>query len=56
MQGCITDLLKYKATSEETNFIERIKAPIFLEGVLAIDNVRGPIRFRRESQTQNLKR
>ena len=27
-----------------------MKAPIFLEAVLAIDNVRAPIQFRRESQ------
>ena len=35
--------------------MERIKAPIFLEA--ALDNVRAPIQFRRESQPrQHLKR
>ena len=30
------------ATSEERNFIERMKAPIFLEAVLAIDTMQEP--------------
>ena len=39
------------ATLEEINFIERIKAPMFLEAVLEMhrDNVRAPIQFRTES-------
>ena len=38
------------ATLEEINFIEQIKAPIFLEVVLAMhrNNVRAPIHFRTE--------
>ena len=31
------NLQRHKATLEERNFIERIKAPIFLEAVLAIE-------------------
>ena len=31
------DLQRYIATSEERNFIEQIKAPIFFKAVLAID-------------------
>ena len=31
----MVDLLRYRATSGKRNFIERIKAPIFLEAVLA---------------------
>ena len=31
---------RYRATSGETNFIERIKAPIFFEAVLAIDIIK----------------
>ena len=31
------NLQRHKATSEERNFIERIKGPIFLEAVLAIE-------------------
>ena len=34
MQGRMVDLKRYRATSEERNFIERIKDPIFLEAVL----------------------
>ena len=37
MQGHMIDLQRYKATSEEGKFIERIKALIFLETVLAIE-------------------
>ena len=36
MQGCIVDLQRYRATFGETNFIKQVKAPIFLEEVLAI--------------------
>ena len=38
------------------NFIEQVKAPIFLYAVLAIEiyNVRARIQFRRESQPQNI--
>ena len=35
MHGCMVHLLRYRATSGERNFIEQIKAPIFLEVVLA---------------------
>ena len=34
-----------RATSGERNFIEWIKAPIFLETVLVTDNVRAPIQL-----------
>ena len=37
MQGHIVDLKRYRATSGERNFIEQIKAPIFLKAVLAIE-------------------
>ena len=37
MHGRIVDLWRYRATSGKRNFIERIKVPIFLETVLAID-------------------
>ena len=33
----MVDLQRYRATSGERNFIERIKAPIFLDAVLAIE-------------------
>ena len=33
----IVNFWRYKATLGETNFIESIKAPTFLEAVLAID-------------------
>ena len=33
----MVDLKKYRATSGERNVIEHIKAPIFLEAVLAIE-------------------
>ena len=49
-------LIEYRASSGERNFMERIKAQIFLEAVLATDNVRAPIQFRRESQPKHLKR
>ena len=49
-------LIEYRASSGERNFMERIKAQIFLEVVLATDNVRAPIQFRRESQPKHLKR
>ena len=42
MQGRMADLLRYRATSGERNFIERIKASIFLEAVLAIDVMQDP--------------
>ena len=32
----------YRATSEERNFVERIKTPIFLEVVLAIEIMQEP--------------
>ena len=47
----MVDLQRYTGTSGERNFIEKIKAPIFLEAVLANrDNVIIPIQFRREGQ------
>ena len=53
----MVDLKRYRATSEKRNFIEPIKASIFLEAVLAIrDGVRVPIQFRWKSQCQHLKR
>ena len=56
MQGRRVDILRRKVTSAEKNFIERIKAPIFLGEVLAIEiNIRAPIQFRRQSQPQHLK-
>ena len=33
----MVDLQRYRATSGGRNFIERIKAPIILETVLAVD-------------------
>ena len=36
MQGHMVDLKRCRATSEERNFMEHIKAPIFSEAVLAI--------------------
>ena len=33
----MVNLLRYRATSGEGNFIEQIKAPIFFEAVLAIE-------------------
>ena len=41
MQGCVIDLqryrYRYRATSRERNFTERIKVLIFLEAVLVIE-------------------
>ena len=37
IHGHMVDSLRYKATSGEQNLIERIKAPIFLEVLLAIE-------------------
>ena len=37
IQGRMVDLQRYRATSRERNFIERIKDPIFLEAVLATE-------------------
>ena len=39
MTDCMVHLWRYRATSEERNFIEPIKAPIFLEAVLAIETI-----------------
>ena len=36
----MADLSRYRATSGERNIIERIKAPIFLEAVLAIETMK----------------
>ena len=38
----MVDLERYRATSGKTNFIERIKAPIFLDAVLAIETMEEP--------------
>ena len=37
IHASMVDLLGYRATSGERNFIDRIKASIFLEAVLAIE-------------------
>ena len=37
IHGRMVDLLRYRVTSGERNFIERIKAPIFIEAVLATE-------------------
>ena len=42
VHGCKVDLQRYRATSGETNFIELIKAPIFLEADLAIEIMQEP--------------
>ena len=42
MQGHKVDLLRYRATSGEKNFIEKIKAPIYLEAVLARKTMQEP--------------
>ena len=42
MQGNVTDLLRYRKTSEKRNFIERIEAPIFLEIDLAVETMSKP--------------
>ena len=55
MHRSMADLKRYRETSEERNFIEQIKAPIFFEAVLATDNVRAPIQFTRKRQPQHLK-
>ena len=38
----MVDLLRYRATSGEINFIKRIKVSIFLEAVLAIEIIQEP--------------
>ena len=38
----MVDLWRHRATSRERNLIERIKAPIFLEAVLAIEMMQKP--------------
>ena len=55
MHRRMVDLQRYRATSGEKNFMERIKAPIFWEAVLTVE-MRASIQFRRESQHQHLKR
>ena len=37
MHRHMVDLQRHRATSEERNFIQQIKAPIFLEAILAIE-------------------
>ena len=61
INGCMVDLQRYRATSEERNFTEpffrkTIQRSNFLGGNFNNrDNVRAPIQFRRESQSQHLK-
>ena len=43
MHGRIVDLWRYRATSEEENFIEQIKASIFLDELLAIEIMQEPL-------------
>ena len=50
----MVDLLRYRVTSRERNFIELIKTTIFLEALIR-DNVRVPLQNGRESQSQHLK-
>ena len=42
MQGQMVDLERQNATSKERNPIELIKAPIFLEAVLAVETMQEP--------------
>ena len=42
MHGRMVDLWRCRASSGERNFVERIKAPIFLEAVLAIEIMQEP--------------
>ena len=39
----MVDLWRYRATSGEGNFIEQIKAPIFLEVLLAVEVMKKPL-------------
>ena len=39
---CMLDLQRYRATQGERNYIERIKSPIFLEALLAIEIMEEP--------------
>ena len=38
----MVDLQRYRATSGERNFTEQVKAPIFLEAVIAIETMYEP--------------
>ena len=52
----MADLLRYRATSGERNFIELIKAPIFFERSFSNrDIARVPVQFRKKSQPSILK-
>ena len=42
MHGRMVDLWRYRAPSGERNFVERIKAPIFSEAVLAKEIMHEP--------------
>ena len=42
MQSCMVDLQRQRAAWGERNFIERIKAPIFLEAVLVMEKMYEP--------------
>ena len=42
MHGRMVDLWRYRASSGERNFVERIKASIFLEAVLALEIMQEP--------------
>ena len=52
----MVDLKRCRAASGERNLIERIKASICLMAVLATDNLRAPVQFRREGQPKHLKK
>ena len=55
MHDRMLDLLRYKATSAETKFLKPIKAPIFLEAVLAIQIISEPKSNLEEKVNSDLK-
>ena len=42
MQGSMVEISRYRATSEGRNFIDQIKAPVFLKAVLGIKIIYEP--------------
>ena len=56
MHGRMVDLQGYRATSGERKFIERIKASIFLEAVLATKIIEEPKTNLEEKVNPNLLR
>ena len=56
MQGQMVDLERQNATSKERNPIELIKAPIFLEAVLAVETMQEPQSNLEWKKSQLLKR